>query len=131
MDRNTTAVSDSLDVADRLFEAITSGDVEAIKAIYSPDAIIWHNFDGIEQTPEENVRTLAWAIEHLGTMRYTAVRRATTDRGFVQQHVLQVTNRAGVEVEVPACLFVEVEDGRITRLDEYIDSEHVRQMTAS
>lgn len=131
MNSDAPACSDPLEVADRLFEAITSGDVDAIHDLYSPDAVIWHNFDGVEQTREENVSTLAWAIEHLGTMRYTHVRRTRTDTGFAQQHVLKATNRAGVEVEVPACLFVEVRDGRITRLDEYIDSEHVRRMTSA
>ncbi len=34
---------DALQTADRFFKAIESGDVEAIRAIYSPDAtIMWH-----------------------------------------------------------------------------------------
>jgi ketosteroid isomerase-like protein len=41
-----------------------------------------------------------------------------------QQHVLRGTNRAsGEPVALHACVVVQVgDDGRITRLDEYIDS---------
>lgn len=118
------------DIADQLFGAITSGDVDAIRDLYSADAVVWHNYDGIEQTRDDNVRTLSWAIEHLGEMRYTDVRRTVTDNGFAQQHVLRAKNRDGIDVAIPACLFVAVENGKVTRIDEYIDSAHVRQLTA-
>ena len=35
------------------------------------------------------------------------------------------TNRAGNRVEVPACIVTTIRDGRITRLDEYLDSASV------
>jgi ketosteroid isomerase-like protein len=56
------------------------------------------------------------------------IRRSATDDGFVQRHVLVVTNRAGRRVEVPACIVATVHDGRITRIDEYFDSAAVASM---
>ena len=35
-------------LAARFFAAIEAGDIDAIRAIYAPDARIWHNTDGIE-----------------------------------------------------------------------------------
>ena len=63
---------------------------------------------------------------NLPDLHYTAIRRAATADGFVQQHVLVATNRAGRRVEVPACIVTKIgDDGRITRLDEYLDSAAV------
>lgn len=117
------------DVADRLFGAIEAGDLEAVRALYAPDAVIWHNTDGREQTVEQNLRVLRWVVDHLADRRYEEVRRAPTATGFVQQHVLRCTRAGGERVEVPACLVVTVDEGRITRLEEYLDSAHIARLT--
>ena len=59
---------------------------------------------------------------------YDDVRRVILDDGFVQQHVLRGTCAAGA-LEVPAMLRVWVADGRITRLDEYLDTAQVAVLT--
>ena len=124
----TELISDIDAVADRLFAAIEAGDLDAVRAMYADDAVVWHNTDGVAQTRDENLRTLGWVVAHLRDRRYTDVRRWLTPDGFVQQHVLRATNRAGGEVAVPACLAVTVVDGRVTRIDEYLDSRHVDRL---
>ena len=116
------------EVADRLFAAIEAGDLDTVRALYAPDAVIWHNTDGTEQTVEQNLRVLRWVVDHLADRRYKEVRRSTTPTGFVQQHVLRCTRRDGTRVEVPACLVVTCAAGRITRLEEYLDSAHVARL---
>lgn len=118
------------DVATRLFDAIAAGRIEDVRALYAPDAVIWHNHDGVEQTVAENLTTLGWIATHLGDVQYTQVRRRLTADGFVQQHVLMATNRRGERVAVPACIVATVRDGRITRIDEYLDRAHVERITA-
>ena len=127
---DTVAGAGALEVADRLFRAIEAGQVDVVGEIYTADAVIWHNHDDVEQTPEENLRTLRWLVDNLAGVRYTDIRRSATAAGFVQQHVLCVTNRAGTDVEIPACIVATVEDGRITRLEEYLDSRHIDRLTA-
>ena len=121
-------MSEHLELAERLFKAIEAGDIDGVREIYAPDAEIWHNTDDGVQSRDENLRTLTWITTNLGDMAYTQVRRAATEDGFVQQHVLTLTNRAGQHVEVPACIVVRIADGRITRLDEYIDSAVLPQI---
>jgi ketosteroid isomerase-like protein len=121
---------DALDVAARLFAAIEAGDIDAVRAIYAPDAEIWHNTDGAVQGPDDNARTLSWVTTNLRGVRYTDVRRSATSTGFVQQHVLVATNRAGQRVAVPACIVATVRDERIIRLDEYLDSAAVARILA-
>jgi ketosteroid isomerase-like protein len=123
-------VSDAPALADRFFAAIEAGDIAAVRDLYAPDAEIWHNTDGVVQGPDDNARTLSWIAANLRDVSYTEVRRSATDDGFVQQHVLVATNRAGDRVEVPACIVTRIADGRITRLDEYLDSAAVGAITA-
>lgn len=114
-----------LDVAERLFRAIPAGDIEAVRALYAPDAVIWHNDDQRQQTPEQNLRVLAWVATNIKELRYDDIRRQPTPAGFVQQHVLRGIAPNGQPLEVPACIVCTVVEGRITRLDEYLDSAQV------
>ena len=118
-------MSDVHELAERFFAAIEAGDITAVREVYAPDAEIWHNTDGLVQTPDDNARTLGWITTNLRDLSYTKVKRSATDDGFVQQHVLVATNRAGNRVEVPACIVTTISDGRITRLDEYLDSASI------
>jgi ketosteroid isomerase-like protein len=113
------------DLANRFFAAIERGDVDAVAALYADDAVVWHNVDQHEQPKADNLKVLAWLAEHLPGRRYTDVRRHPIDGGFVQQHVLRGTTRAGREVVVPACLVVQIRDGLVSRIDEYLDTAQV------
>lgn len=111
----------ALQTADKLFHAIEAGDVEAIRNIYTADTKIWHNNDNIAQSVEQNLAVLKWVITNIQGLKYTEVRRQPTPRGFVQQHVLRGRFK-DKEIALPACIVATVEDGKITRLDEYLDS---------
>jgi len=113
---------DALELGNRLFEAICSGDVGAVREVYAPTVRVWHNFDRVEQSLEENLRVLAWVVKNVSGLRYEQVRRQRTESGFVQQHVLRGTAPGGESLEVAACLVCRVEGGRVTRIDEYLDS---------
>ncbi|MDG2113409.1 MAG: nuclear transport factor 2 family protein [Actinomycetota bacterium] len=107
----------------RLIDAIVAGDPDAVRAAYHPDAKIWHNFDQIEQGVDENIATLQWFIRRMPDRRYEDVVRHPIEGGVVQQHVVRGTTQAGHDVEMPACLFAQVDgDGLITRIEEYVDS---------
>ncbi|MFV0523607.1 MAG: nuclear transport factor 2 family protein [Acidimicrobiales bacterium] len=115
---------------DRLVNAITAGDPDAVRTIYHPDARIWHNFDQVEQTVEENLRTLTWMLERLPERRYEQIVRWPIDGGMVQQHVLRGTTSAGVAVDMPACLIAYVDGDRITRIEEYVDTGQAAALNA-
>ena len=118
-------------IAHRLFAAVMAGDVDAVRALYAPDAVVWHNFDDVEQPVEENLRVLLWVSRHIADLRYEDVRCQETATGFVQQHVLRGTTPDGRPVSVAACMVGRVEGGRITRLDEYLDSAHLAPLLGS
>ena len=111
-----------LALAERFVNAIESGDVAAVRACYAPDARIWHNFDEVEQTVDENIKVLNWFMTRLPDRRYRVLRRVALKDGFLQQHVLEATLPDGSSWKMFACVVTRLENGRITRLDEYIDS---------
>ena len=126
----STTSEQSLQVADRLFKAIERGDVDAVRSIYSPDCKVWHNNDGLNQSADENLRVLKWVVDNVDERSYTEIRRQPTPTGFVQQHVMRGRLKSsGKQFALPACIVCIVDDGRITRLDEYLDSAHVAALS--
>jgi ketosteroid isomerase-like protein len=111
-----------LEFAERFLGAIESGDTATVRACYDPDAVIWHNNDGREQSVERNMRSLEWFIRHLPDRRYGVLRREALKDGFMQQHVLEATLPDGTAWSLDACVIVRMKDGLIVRLDEYLDS---------
>ncbi len=118
----------AVELARRLFAAIEAGDIETVREMYAPDARIWHNTDGVVQTPAENLRTPRWVVENVSDLRYTDLNCQPTATGFVQQHVLRATGPNGAAIELPACIVATVDDGHISRIDEYLDSAHAARL---
>lgn len=114
--------------AERFVDAIEGGDVEAVRACYAPDAKIWHNNDGLEQTVDQNIKVLNWFMRKLPNRKYRIVRREALSDGFLQQHVLEATLPDGRPFKLSACCVIRMQDGVITRLDEYIDSAEAAQL---
>jgi ketosteroid isomerase-like protein len=120
----------TLDVAERFFRAVETGDIDEVAAIYAPDARIWHNFSGTEQSVEENLKILGWVARKLPGRHYDVLRRVEIPGGFLQQHVLRGTLADGSDFAMPACVICEVADGRITRLEEYLDPAQAARLSA-
>lgn len=109
-------------LADRFFDAVVSGDIDAVRAMYAPDAVIWHAHTNAEQSVGDNLRTLAAIAKHVKGFGYDERRCIATEIGFVEQHVTRGIAPSGTAFTIPACIVCTVVDGRITRLDEYFDS---------
>lgn len=121
---------DILAFAERFVGAIQSGDVATVRACYAPDAKLWHNTDNIEQTVDQNMKVLDWFIRTLPDRNYRVLRREALKDGFLQQHVLEATLPDGTAWKMSACCVIKMEDGLITRLDEYLDSAEGKALRA-
>lgn len=112
----------SEEVVSRFFAALEAGDIETLRAIYAPDAVIWHNDDLLEQPVEDNLKVLQGLHRAVSGLRYDVIRRAPVQDGVLQQHVLRGALPDGREVALHAAMYLQVRDGRITRIEEYLDS---------
>ncbi|MCU1457543.1 MAG: nuclear transport factor 2 family protein [Actinomycetia bacterium] len=118
----STLPADTADLARRFAAAAGSADPEVVRPLFTDDAAIWHNVDGVTQSLDEMLVMLQWVATNLVGLRYADVRLHPTPTGWVQQHELQATTADGRAVAVPACLVFTVRDGRIAHLEEYLNS---------
>lgn len=109
-------------IAERLSRALVTGDVDAISELYAEDIAVFRNFDGRTLPKDKVLKVVRFLVTGVEGLRYDDVRVVPTDKGFVQQHVFRGRSRSGAEVAAPVCLIAEVRDGRIVRIDEYLDS---------
>jgi len=88
----------SEELVDRFFVAIEAGDLDTLREIYAPDAVIWHNDDLLEQSVNDNLKVLQGLHRAVSGLRYDVTRRAATADGVLQQHVLRgrLPSRSGV-----------------------------------
>lgn len=123
-------MSDVLDLATRFVTAIEAGDIEGVKACYAPDAKIWHNYDNVDQSVDDNLKVLGWMCGVLSARKYDILRQIEIPGGYLQQHVLRGRLKSGADFAMPACLVVQASGGRITRLEEYLDVGQAAAMQA-
>ena len=119
-----------LRLAEHFIDVLNKGDAEGLRAIYSPDARIWHNFSDSLQSVEENIKTMLWVHRKLNDLHYEIQRREVLPDGFLQQHVLRGTLPSGEAFAMPACAICKVEGGQIVGLEEYLDMAHTAPLHA-
>ena len=126
-------MSEVFAVGERFFSAIEAGDMAAVREVYHPDVAIWHNTDGLAhrergQSREDNVALLTVLTNKIKEWKYDIWFREATESGMVQQHTLRGRLPNGEALAIPVCVVLQIQDGCITRLDEYIDSAHTQPM---
>ena len=117
--------ADPLDVVARLVGGIESGDLDSVRALYAPGAVIWTCFDDQSRDVDSSMGVLEWLVGATTERHYDVSRRVEIDGGVLQQHVLHATTPSGRTFSMPACLVIAVEDGFVTRIDEYLDPKPV------
>jgi hypothetical protein len=117
---------ETLALANRFMSAVKIGDGDALRSVYAEYAGIWHTFDCLTQTREQNIHTLTWLFRHVRNIRYDDIRVSVTEDGFVQQHVMRADEP---KFTSPAMLRAWCENGVIVRIEEYLDSAPIASLT--
>lgn len=115
----------NLQLARRFIDALNNNDADEVRAIYHPEAKLWHNFEEGLQSVELNIKTLNWMHRKMPELHYDLVRLEGLPNGYLQQHVLRGKTEDGQTVALHACAICTVENGRITALEEYLDPAQV------
>ena len=119
-------------VADQLFAAIEAGDAAGLAALWSPDIVVWRQGGGPARDKARALTVIAWFVDATAERRYEVLDRRIFDGGFVQQHIVHAAVRNGTALAFRACLVVQVgADGRITRIDEYLDPADLTPLSQS
>lgn len=116
-------MNDTTNPIDRLYDALSAGDVDAARECLTDDARIWHCFESSVHSPASIYREWQGFVSHFVERTVTQVRRQPTPEGFVQQHVLRVRTADGKQRSWSICIVVGIRNQRIARLDEYMDRQ--------
>lgn len=118
---------DYLRLDETFFSALERGDSAIIAQCYGPDMRIWNNAQQIEMTGAEHIAGLeAFFFPRFLNRVYENKRTDLLADGFVRQQVLAATFD-GEPLRIPMCLICRVEDGRISRIDEYLTLSSIPQ----
>lgn len=112
----------ALAAGERLFETVEHGDLEQLRDIFVPGAMVWHNTDEKQVDVETTIANLRKIRSSARMFHYTDIKREPTPSGFVQQHTLLIETADGQQLRDLACCICRVENGRIAHMDAYHDS---------
>lgn len=112
----------TIDVANRLFDAIERGDHASVEAMWADGVTVWHSGDAEDNDRVRALKVIRWFIRSTTQRSYEILDRQAFDGGFVQQHVLRAEGAGGASITLRVCIVIKVNaDGLITRIDEYFD----------
>ena len=110
----------------RYFDAVERGDVDAVAELYATDFSFWVNLTGAESSREQNLATLRDGKAVLRRRSYDDRTIDTFETGFVVRYSVNVVAHDGRRSSLWACVVAQCRDGRITHIDEYLDSSKFR-----
>jgi len=116
------------DLARQFIDAIMRVDVEALRGYLAPEARFWVNIGPSEFSIDERLAVLDLELQNLAEHEAQDIHVTPTESGFVAQLVSVGTTTTGEQMRVAICLVATVADGRITRVDEYADSEAAKPL---
>ena len=110
------------ELCETFFDAYQDRRVDILERVLADDCVIWHNVFGRETTKQDNLAR--YHDSYRGQRRRTYDDRIvnTFHDGFVIQYQLRGVMTNGHTGSLWICIVARVRDGRITRIDEYMDS---------
>lgn len=120
-----------LEIAAGLFDNIERKRVDGVAALYADDIAVWHNFSNAEQKKSENLAVLDGLTRAVESLRYEVLERVLLGDRVLQRHNLRCRTAKGEEIVIPACIFITVRNGKIARIDEYLDTGQANRLRAA
>jgi len=110
------------ELCETFFDAYQDRRLDILDRVLADDCIIWHNVFGRDTTKADNLA--GFADSYRGQRRRTYDDRIvdTFHDGFVIRYQLRGVQSSGHTGSLWICIVGRVRDGRITRIDEYMDS---------
>lgn len=110
-------------LTDDFFAAIVRHDWDDVEARIHPDARAYQNIGGGETDARSTFQKMRRLVESVASIAYENPRRVVAADAVVEQHDVRMTRKDGVDVVLDVCIILRFDDdGRIVRLDEYLDS---------
>ena len=115
------------ELCNRYFDAIERHDLGLVGELCAPGFRFWVNLTGAESSREESLETLEKGRPLLRRRTYDDRRIDTFGTGFLARYSVTAVAHDGRRSSLSACVVAQCRDGRITRIDEYLDSSKFRR----
>lgn len=109
-------------LAHELFDAAEAGDLKKFRELFSDNAAVWHNFDEIDQPVDEAIAFLQGFLDGGASLSYRERDYFEIPGGAVVQHNSYMTNADGSVLKTPTMQRLYVVDGKVKRIEEYLDT---------
>ncbi len=117
------------EAVDEFFAASEAGDWKRAGKVIAEHAVLWQNADGVERPFIDALPRLSRMYAALGPWTYSDVRRVVGPDAVCEQHTVTFSHPGAPDVTADVCVVLRFgEDGRITRLEEYLDSAAVASL---
>jgi len=109
------------EIIDAYAEGFRNADPDVVRGLIAPGAAIWHNFDQRDRDIASSLGELARMKESLDDMHFDVVERFPLADGIGIRMVMRGTLRSnGQPYASYQAKFFRIEDGKITRIEEYV-----------
>lgn len=109
-------------LCNRFFDAYQDRRIDELEQLYAPDCVVWHNVFGRETSGRENLEALPKSYAGQRRRSYDDRTIDTFAGGFVIRYTLHGVQHDGHRGALWICIVGLCRDGKITRIDEYMDS---------
>jgi ketosteroid isomerase-like protein len=114
--------SELRELCNRFFDAYENRLIDELRDIYADNCVIWNNVFDSEHTGAENIAALPKGYSRQRRRTYNDRRINTFPGGFVIQYTLNGVHHSGHKGALWAAIVALCHDGKIVRIDEYLDS---------
>lgn len=118
-------------IARQIERSVVAADVEIFRAVYAEDAVVYNALADAEMSVDASLQFLQAVLGVTAKLWYEDVRITGTEKGYVDQHYACLKLRNGTDVRIPAVMVVTVENGLVTRLDEYLEGAAAAPVSAA
>lgn len=112
-------------LAKRLFDALETADVATLKELYADDAVLWTNTLQRPMSAADMSAFLPRMAKRFAARRYENRRLHVFPGGFAHRHRLTCVRMDGAHTAAEICALVYVEDGKVVRIEEYLDAQQL------
>jgi uncharacterized protein len=110
------------DIADAIGRSVATRDLGIARKLFAPGATVWNAMGDATMTVQESLRRLQAVWDVTSELSYVEARVTPTAQGYLDQHYVQAVMKSGLHIRFPAIMVVTINDGLITRLEEYIEA---------
>ena len=110
-------------VIEQLFAAIQTGDRAAIADLYADDVLVWHSMTNHAGDKAASLAILDWLMAPGVTLTYEPIEQLIVGDRVARRHILTVGIPGQDDIVMPVAIFLTIADGKIQRIDEYVDAE--------